>query len=156
MHLHTIYAGCRLLGDGSKVPFSVVYRPNNNPILDWFIAWGSGRFVEHYIDRKDMRGLIRHLRAGKAVWYAPDQDYGREQRVLAPFLGVRPATTTPTTRDATTGRATVIPSSHFRLPHGRDKIVFGPPVENFASGDDVVDANIVNQIIEQEVLKAPV
>lgn len=155
MHLNTIDAGCRLLGDGAKVPFSVVYRPNNNPILDWFIAWGRGRFVEHYIDRKDMRGLIRHLRAGKTVWYAPDQDYGREQSVFAPFFGVQTATITTTTRIAKMGRATVIPTSHFRLPNGRYKIVFGPPVENFPSGDDVVDATIVNQIIEQEVLKAP-
>lgn len=155
MHLNTIDAGCRLLGDGAKVPFSVVYRPNNNPILDWLIAWGRGRFVEHYINRKDMRGLIRHLRAGKTVWYAPDQDYGREQTVFAPFFGVQASTITTTTRIAKMGRATVIPVSHFRLPKGRYKIVFGEPLQDFPTGDDVVDATTVNQIIEKEVLKAP-
>jgi len=155
MHLNTIDAGCRLLGDGAKVPFSVVYRPNNNPILDWLIAWGRGRFVEKYIDRKDMRGLIRQLRAGNTVWYAPDQDYGREHSVFAPFFGVPAATITTTSRLAQMGKAKVVPTSHFRLPNGCYKIVFGPALENFPSGDDVVDATLINQVIEQEVLKAP-
>jgi len=155
MHLNTIDAGCRLFGDGAKMPFSVVYRPNNNPILDWLIAWGRGRFVEKYINRNDMRGLIRQLRAGNTVWYAPDKDYGREHSVFAPFFGVPTATITTTSRLAKMGKANVVPTSHFRLPNGRYKIVFGPALENFPSGDDVVDATLINQVIEQEVLKAP-
>src|SRR5699024_9737060 len=155
LHLNTIDAGSRLLGAGAKIPFSAVYRPNNNPILDWLIAWGRGRFVEQYIDRKDMRSLIRQLRAGNTVWYAPDQDYGKEQTVFAPFFGVQTSTITTTTRIAKMGRATVIPISHFRLPKGRYKIVFGKPLENFPSGDDVTDATIINQTIEREVMKAP-
>lgn len=155
MHLNTIDAGCRLLGDGVKIPFSAVYRPNNNPILDWLIAWGRGRFIEKYIDRKDMRGLIRQLRAGKTVWYAPDQDYGREHSVFAPFFGVQAATITTTSRIAQMGKAKVIPTSHFRLPNGHYRIVFGKALENFPSGDDAADATLVNQIIEREVLKAP-
>src|SRR5690625_3356675 len=155
MHLNTIDAGCRLFGDGAKMPFSVVYRPNNNPILDWLIAWGRGRFVEAYIDRKDMRTMVRQLRAGGTVWYAPDQDYGREHSVFAPFFGVPAATITTTSRLAKMGKAAVVPTSHFRLPHGRYKIVFGPALDNFPSGDDVVDATLINQVIEREVLKAP-
>lgn len=155
MHFNTIDAGCRLLGEGAQVPFSVVYRPNNNPILNWFIGWGRGRYVEHYIDRKDMRGLIRHLRAGKTVWYAPDQDYGRQHSVFASFFGVPTATINTTTRIAQMGKATVIPTSHFRLSKGQYKICFGKPLENFPSGDDIQDATTVNQTIEKEVLKAP-
>jgi len=152
MHFNTIDVGSRLLG---KIrPFSVVYRPNNNLVLDWLIKQGR-REVEHYIDRSDLRGLVRHLKAGRAVWYAPDQDYGMQHAVFAPFFGVPAATITATTRIVRMSGAVVIPTAHYRLPNGRYRIEFGAPLENFPGESDLADTTLINATIEHYVRKAP-
>lgn len=152
MHFNTIDVGSRLLG---KVrPFSVVYRPNNNPVFDKVIKESRSE-VEFYIERDDLRGLVRHLKAGRAVWYAPDQDYGIKHAVFAPFFGVPAATITATSRIARMSNAVVIPIAHYRLPGGRYRIEFGDPLENFPTRDEVADATLINQTIEGFVRKMP-
>lgn len=37
------------------------------------------------IDRKDLKGMIRALKKGEVVWYAPDHDYGPAASVFVPF-----------------------------------------------------------------------
>lgn len=64
----------------------VVYRPQNNPLLDMLIYRCRGTIYKAQIDHDDMRGLIRHLKEGDAIWYSPDQDFGLKQGVMAPFL----------------------------------------------------------------------
>ena len=72
----------------------VVYRPQNNPLLDMLIYRCRATIYGHQIDHDDMRGLIRHLKNGRAIWYSPDQDFGLKQGVMAPFFGVPAATVT--------------------------------------------------------------
>lgn len=152
MHFNTIDVGSRLLG---KVrPFSVVYRPNNNPVIDHVIK-GSRSEVEHYIERDDIRGLVKHLKDGRAVWYAPDQDYGTKHAVYAPFFGVPAATITATSRIARMSKAVVIPIAHYRLPGGRYRIEIGEALTDFPTRDDLADATKVNQTIEHYVKKMP-
>lgn len=152
MHFNTIDVGSRLLG---KVrPFSVVYRPNNNPVFDQVIKKSRGD-VEHYIERNDIRGLVKHLKKGKAVWYAPDQDYGTQHAVYAPFFGVPAATITATARIARMSKAVVVPIAHYRLAKGHYRIEIGPALTDFPTRDDLVDATKVNQTIEHYVNKAP-
>lgn len=152
MHFNTIDVGSRLLG--KVMPFSVVYRPHNNPVFDQVIKESRSE-VEHYIDRDDIRGLVRHLKAGRAVWYAPDQDYGIKHAVYAPFFGVPAATITATSRIARMSGAVVIPVAHYRLPGGRYRIEFGEILSDFPSRDDLADATKVNQCIEHYINKMP-
>lgn len=155
MHFNTIDIGARLLGEGAGVRFSVVYRPNDNAVLDWLIKRGRSQYVDRYIDRADMRGLVRELRAGGICWYAPDQDYGTDNAVFAPFFGVPAATIATTGRIARMGKAVVVPCSHYRLPGGRYRICFDAPLDDFPTGDDLGDCTRVNQAIEHAVLRAP-
>ncbi|VEI45044.1 lipid A biosynthesis lauroyl acyltransferase [Actinobacillus equuli] len=63
-----------------------VYRPNDNPLLDWIQFRGRVRSNKAMLDRKDLRGMIRALKAGDTIWYAPDHDYGRKIVYLCRFL----------------------------------------------------------------------
>lgn len=153
MHFNTIDVGSRLLGQ--VMDFSVVYRPNDNPVLDWFIRNGRGNHVKHSLDRVDIRSTVRLLKRGEAVWYAPDQDYGTQMAVYAPFFGVPAATITATARLTRMGKAVVIPVAHYRLPKGRYLIEFGAPLQDYPTGDDLADATRINQVIEQAVRKMP-
>ncbi|SST05933.1 htrB [Acinetobacter baumannii] len=71
-----------------------MYRPQNNPLLDMLIYRCRGTIYKAQIDHDDMRGLIRHLKEGDAIWYSPDQDFGLKQGIMAPFFGVPAATLT--------------------------------------------------------------
>ena len=137
MHFNSIDVGSRLLGKFFR--FSVVYRPNDNPLLDHLITKGRGTWVNHSVDRNDIRQTVRLLRQGEVVWYAPDQDYGTAHAVFVPFFGVPAATITATSRIARMGKAKVIPCAHYRLPGGRYEIEFGAPLEDFPCGDDEAD-----------------
>lgn len=155
MHMNTIDVSSRLIPRYAQLCF--VYRPNNNPVLERLISRGrgAGSTAKAYIDRKDIRGMVRALRAGDILWYAPDQDYGIKHAVFAPFFGVPAATITATSRLARMSGAEVITVSHFRLPGGRYRICFSAPLQDFPSGDDTADAARINALIEAEVRKAP-
>lgn len=153
MHFTSLEVAGYLLS--TIAPYGAVYRPNDNPLLDRIIRRGRGRHVSYYIHRADLRGLVRHLRQGAIVWYAPDQDYGRQHSVYAPFFDVPAATITATARIARLSGSPVIPMAYYRLSRGRYRLVFEPPLEDFPSGDDQEDAARVNAIIEHAVRQAP-
>lgn len=153
MHFNSIDVGSRLLGKFFR--FSVVYRPNDNPLLDKLISEGRGTWVNHSVDRNDLRQTVRLLRRGEVVWYAPDQDYGTRHAVFVPFFGVPAATITATSRIARMGKAAVIPCAHYRLPGGRYEIEFGAPLEDFPGDDEQADTARINRTVEHYVRKHP-
>lgn len=136
----------------------VVYRPQNNPLLDMLIYRCRATIYGHQIDHDDMRGLIRQLKNGHAIWYSPDQDFGLKQGVMAPFFGVPAATVTAHRRLLKISKAVAVPLYFYR--HGdvhdpRYHILIEPAVENMPSADEVDDATRVNHIIEQQLRIAP-
>ncbi|MZR62626.1 LpxL/LpxP family Kdo(2)-lipid IV(A) lauroyl/palmitoleoyl acyltransferase [Alcanivorax sp. DP30] len=153
MHFNSIDSCARMLA--AKLDLYAVYRPNDNPVIDRLINQGRQRYVKGIIDRADIRQMIRRLRKGEVIWYAPDQDYGTAHAVFAPFFGVPAATITATSRLARMGKAAVIPCAHYRLPHGQFVIEFGPALENFPGDDDMQDTARINQTIEHYVRKQP-
>ena len=132
-----------------------VQREHNNPLLNAVQTQSRRGFVDETISRNDMRSVIRNLKNGRIVWYAPDQDYGRKSAVFAPFFGVPAATIVGTARIAKSTGAAVIPISYFREPDGHYHIYFSAPLSDFPSGDDVADATRVNRIIETEIRRDP-
>ncbi len=81
-----------------QVPFDALHRPHDNPLLNWFQHRGRLRAVNALIDRRDMRGMVRRLHQGHAIFYAPDQDLGRKRSVFIPFFGIPTATVPATSR----------------------------------------------------------
>jgi lauroyl/myristoyl acyltransferase len=71
------------------------------------------------IDRKDLKGMIRALKSGEVVWYAPDHDYGPQASVFVPFFAVEEAaTTTGTWMLARMSKAAIVPFVPRRKPDG--------------------------------------
>jgi len=152
-HFTTLDIAGRLLA--RHVKYDVVYRQDANPLLDYQIMNARKDFVGDAIERSDMRKLVRNLRNGHVVWYAPDQDHGEEHSVFSPFFGVPTATVTGTARVAQLGRAVVLPFSHYRDEKHHYKLVIHPPLEHFPSGDDVVDATRINHFFEEAIRLQP-
>lgn len=64
IHFLTLELGARQFG--MQEPGIGVYRPNDNPLIDWLQTWGRLRSNKSMLDRKDLKGMIKALK--KAKW----------------------------------------------------------------------------------------
>lgn len=133
------------------------YRQHKNPVYDLIQRSRRERFNTSSvaIERDDVRGMIKHLRRGRPIWYAPDQDYRSKNNIFIPFFGVQANYITATSQLARLGNARVIPYSCTRKPEGGYHIKVMPPLENFPTDDLVADTQRINQVIEDSILLAP-
>lgn len=152
-HFTTLDAAARILA--RHVRYDMLYRKDPNPLLAYQLIHARESFAGQAIVRNNTRQLVRNLRNGHVVWYAPDQDYGIKQSVFAPFFGVSAATVVGTGRIAQLGKAVVLPFSHSRDQQGHYHLVIGAPLEDFPTGNEVVDASRINQEIEASIRQHP-
>ncbi len=139
-----------------RTEVDVMYRENKNPVWEWLQVRGRRHYFRGVIERDDTRQTLRRLKAGRTVWYAADQDYGRKHSVFAPFFGVPAATITATARLARFNGSPVVFMSQFRdLETLTWEIRFHPPLEHYPSGDEVADATRINRLIEAAVRERP-
>jgi len=138
------------------VDIDVMYRENKNPVWEWLQVTGRRRYFPGVIERADARTILGRLKAGRTIWYAPDQDYGARHSVFAPFFGVPAASITATSRLARFNDSPVVLISHFRdWDTATWSVQFSPMLEGFPSGDELADATRINQLVEREVRRHP-
>lgn len=153
-HFLSVELCARLLPD--TIPMVAIYKPiRKKPVLDGAMRKARKRNVDDAVSKDDIRGMLRALKQGRAIWYAGDQDYGRKHSVFAPFFGVPAATITALSRLSRMGKARVVPLFFFRQEDGSYLIEFQPELEGFPSGDDVADATRMNQVLERAVERYP-
>ena len=140
------------------------YRPGvtmmktlKNPVLNWMMYRGRKRNGNIVVNRdQGMRPMIRFLRKGYTGYFMPDEDFGSKASVFAPFFGVQSWTVTSLSMMARLGNAKVLPVFMHSLPGGKGyELYIDPALENFPSGDDIVDATIMNQALEKGIRKMP-
>lgn len=151
-HLTTMDPAGRVICSYASV--DMLYRKDPNPLLAYALIKAREKYLHSAIVRSDTRQLIRNLRQGGIVWYAPDQDYGIRHSVFAPFFGMEAATVS-TARIAQLGKAAVLPYAHYRDEGGFYRLVIGAELADFPSGDEVADATRINQIIESMIRQKP-
>ena len=154
MHLSSLdFCGAAL---AQHLPFDVMYRKNKNSLFEAVMALGRERNFNSAIERNDIRRVIRRLRQGGIVWYGPDQDYGRKHSVFADFFDVPSASITATARIIRITRSPAVIFTHYRdLTTGRYQIKLQRLADTYPTGDDVVDAQTINHIVESAVSQAP-
>ncbi|MCJ8284039.1 LpxL/LpxP family Kdo(2)-lipid IV(A) lauroyl/palmitoleoyl acyltransferase [Halomonas sp.] len=137
-------------------PADVVYRPHDNPVFERFMTRARNGIFGTAIDRHDLRGVVRRIKAGHHVWYSPDQDFGRDASVFAPFFGVEAASIKLTAKIAKMTGAPVMPLIFHRNPDNRTySLEYLPALGNFPSGDEVADAARINAVIEAAIRRHP-
>ncbi|PCI42942.1 MAG: lipid A biosynthesis lauroyl acyltransferase [Moraxellaceae bacterium] len=138
----------------SNVGFDVMYRQNKNPFIEAIMKRGREKRYPAAIQRDDIRGVLKSLKAGRAVWYGPDQDYGRKHSVFAPFFNIETATITATARFAKLSGAAVIMFTHHRIDQTADspqyRIELSAPLTAYPQGNHVADAALINSKIEAD------
>lgn len=138
-------------------PFQAIYRPHKNALYEAVMRRERERQSRlPPLTRDDIRGMLRGLKRGRAVWYAPDQNYGTRNAVFVPFFGVPALTITATSRLARMSGAAVVPYFPRRLPGTSGyQVTILPALANFPSDDPAADALRINQLIEEYVRQAP-
>lgn len=144
-----------------------VYRPQNNPLLEWLIHNSRANIFDTQIPSRDMKLLATRIKAGKVIWYSADQDYGLSHGIMAPFFGVPTATITAPRRIAKLGdkqnppaviMMTLVRETPDFIPKGKRPhyhLTLSPVLTDYPTNDELADASHINQLIEQGINKNP-
>ena len=155
-HFTTLEIGAALLGQQHTI--DGMYREHNNPLFDFIQRRGRERHNADSlaVERDDVRGMLKLLRSGRAIWYAPDQDYGAKQSIFVPLFGIPAATVTATSKFAKLGKAKVVPFTQQRLADGTGyKLVIHAPLSDFPGESDEADCLRINQWVERAIRECP-
>ncbi|MEO0442892.1 MAG: LpxL/LpxP family Kdo(2)-lipid IV(A) lauroyl/palmitoleoyl acyltransferase [Pseudomonadota bacterium] len=137
---------------------STSYRPHKNPVYDFVQYRRRMRHNRHSqnLHRKDIRAMINTLKQGGLLWYAPDQDYGRNYSEFVPWFGIATATVSATPRLLKMAKVPALGIFYRRqADHRGYEIHFLPPLEGLPSGDDSADLAALNKYVEQYVRQNP-
>ncbi|NRD75473.1 LpxL/LpxP family Kdo(2)-lipid IV(A) lauroyl/palmitoleoyl acyltransferase [Shewanella sp. VB17] len=153
VHCLPLEMGARIFGQFQ--PGVGVYRPHNNPVIEYLQVKGRLRSNKALIPKRDLRQMVRCLRKPDVIWYTADQDFGRSSAAFIPFFAMPDAATiTGATTLARLGKAKVLP---FRVERNADdkgySIEISPPLDDFPTKDEIEDAKRGNDIIEQIINK---
>ncbi len=153
-HFTTLEISGRVLAVNSP-PFDAVFRKNRSAFITELQRTGRERAAEGTIEKRDIKKMVRSLRSGRPVWYAPDQSYNRKGSEVVEFFGIPTMHTTATSTLARLGKAVAIPFFPRRLANGRYEMTLLPPLENFPSDDPVADTRRYIQVLEEHIRTCP-
>ena len=153
-HFTTLEISGRVLSLNSP-PFDAVYRKNRSEFMTEILRTNRERSARRTIEKNDIKSMVRSLKEGVPVWYAPDQSYNRKQSALLPFFGVPSMTNIATGTLARLGKAVAIPFFPRRLPEGGYVLTILPPIEGLPGEDPVEDTKKYLAILERQIRLCP-
>ena len=136
--------------------FDVMYKRSANELLNQLALRGRPRRGGRLIPSEKFVEMLKVLKRGGIVLYAPDQHFDGDGYVVVPLFGV-PALSNPgTTFVARATRCAVLPFFPERLADGSGYVIrIGAPLDNFPSGDGARDVARYHGLIEAAVARAP-
>ena len=136
--------------------FDVMYKRSGNELLNQLALRGRISRNGRMIPNDKFVEMLKSLKRGGIVLYAPDQRFDAEGSIVVPLFGV-PALSNPgTTFIARATRCAVLPFFPLRLADGSGYVMsIGAPLADFPSGDGARDVARYHALIEAAVAKAP-
>ena len=153
-HFTTLEVSGRVLGNAIP-PFDAVFRKNRSEFMTELQRTGREVSADETIEKRDIKKMVRSLRKGKAVWYAPDQSYNRKGSEVIEFFGVPAMHTTATSTLARLGKAVVVPFFPRRLEDGTYELLLLPAFDEFPGDDPVADTRRYLEALETHVRSCP-
>lgn len=155
VHFMSLELGGRVMG--LCQPMMATYRPHNNALMEWVQTRGRMRSNKSMIDRRNLKGLVSELKKGEAVWFAPDQDYGRKGSTFAPFFAVANAATTNGTYvlSRLSGASMLTVTMVRKADRSGYQLYIGKALTDYPAKDEHEAACYINKVIEREIMRAP-
>lgn len=139
----------------NHIDASVTYKRQHNAVLNYVMEAGRANNYQHMFVSKDIRGVIKALKNGDIIWYAPDQDFGFKGTVFVDFFGIPTATLTATSHLAKAGNAVVLPMTYFRQSDNSGYLIEIHDALPIPSASLEADALVANQFLEQQIRRYP-
>ncbi len=153
-HFTALDMGGKILS--RHIPLAGVYRPHKSEFMERRVLCARLRYAKTMFRRDQLRHIVRHLREGGVLWYAPDQDYRRGKSVFVPFFGHPAATITATHQLARLSGCAVHFFSVKRLDEAPwYSLSISPPMTDFPSHEAKRDTTRLNQQLEDMIRQAP-
>ncbi len=144
----------------SGVPFALVYRPANNPLVDRLILRArTAATTPHQIPKgaKGARAMVEALRARRSIAMLVDQKL--TDGVTAPFMGRDAQTGAAAARLSLKYGAPIYYASAERLGGARVRLTVHPPIAFTPTGEQEADmlalTTLINAAIEKDVRARP-
>jgi len=139
-----------------RIRIAGMYRVMDDPVFERAVLRARLRYADSMFPKEELRRIVKYMKNGGTIWYAPDQDMRGKDSVFVPFFGIRAATITATHHLARLSGAAVIPFFHRRNADGRGYTIrLEAPLEDFPSTDVAADTARVNATVERMVREAP-
>lgn len=152
-HFTTLEITGRMLS--LRIAMGCLYRDPNNAVLAELLRRHRSAWSTRAIEMHDLKGLVRALREGEIVWYAPDQGKRTAQSELLPFLGEPCITNTSTPRLAEMTGAAVLTFYARREADGSYVLRLADAPAGIPSGDPAADTRRLVAGLEDAVRAAP-
>lgn len=143
--------------DALDIPTCAMYKPPHDPVVSHVMRTRrEAHIVGNSISYKNVRGVLKALRRGDAVWYAADQKAGGSMSTVVDFFGQPARTHTALSRLAQMTQATILPFFTLRRADGRGyRLIIQAPLKDFPGDDETADARRINALIESVVAEDP-
>ena len=140
--------------------YHAVYRPHDNPLMDYLIA--KGRSIQFSdgthvapVANSNTRQMLKVLRAGESMTFLPDQRYRAKGHIMVPFFNQLAQSNPATSKLTKMTECAVVPTFTRRLENLQYEVEFLPALKNFPSGDEIADTARLHQLYEIEIRKHP-
>lgn len=139
------------------VETTAMYKPPHDPVIDHVMRTRREAHIGgQSIPYKDVKGFLRALKRGDAVWYAGDQRASAKQGEVVDFFGHPAITHVAISRLAEMTNATIVPFFTLRRPDGKGyQVIVQAPLDDIPGADAATDARRINAMIETVVRRAP-
>jgi KDO2-lipid IV(A) lauroyltransferase len=151
---HNVHMESMGLLAGNIAPIHPVYRPDDNPLIEWFSVRHRSRHTAGAISNRQVKVILSRLREGKLVWLSPDQR-NRGDGIVVPFFGQDTLTHPSIARIARLTQAPVIPLFCRLNAQGRFELEVLPPLTDFPGEDDAIALTRLMHLLEMDIAKAP-
>jgi len=133
------------------------YNPFKNPVIDWVHQQGRERFGGIMVSREEsFRTFMKAVKAGSAVVYLCDEDFGPDGSVYAPFFGRAKSTLTMLSRIVSRTGAVVVPVfTYYEQETGKFVTELEPALLDYPANDELENATRINAVIEGMIRRHP-
>ncbi len=139
-----------------QFPIAGVYRPHKNAVQEYVVRKARLKYAKVMFSRDELKGIVKYLKTGGIVWYAPDQDYRRGQSVFVDFFGTPASTITATHQLARISGCQVMFYAVKRIAKAPYyELSLSEPLSDFPSKDAHTDTQRINRQLETLVKQAP-
>ena len=155
-HYTTLDLAGRIIG--LHADLDITYKRQKNEVFDYYINKVREKSFKNLIEKGQVRTMIKSLKNGRTIWFAPDQDFGRRGAVFAPFFGRLAATISSVGKLLRVTNAKPLFYSMFREVEDGKVVyvarVFDPFNDGFGD-DDMENAILLNTAIEDVIMTHP-